>query len=187
LKKKKSFKLNKKDQSYLISAFGFCTVFSFITIIVLKEIYHEKHAEDFGGAISGVLGTYLAFFGSVLVFMALKSQVKANKQVQKQFLKQEKDNLERGKAEALKNKIFIIKDELNNFYYSFNDDSKHNSPKYNFEGAQAIHKLLQTSKDNYYGRKEKNPYELEPKLVELRSLLTFFELTLLSEKRIFSQ
>lgn len=84
-KKRKSFKLKNKDKQFLITAFLFCAVASFITIVVLKVVYPLKSSEDIGTTISGILGTFLSFFGSVLVFMALRSQIKANKIISRQF------------------------------------------------------------------------------------------------------
>lgn len=84
-KKKKSFKLKKNDQQFLITAFIFCATASFIAILILRAVYPHKSSENIGTTISGVFGTFLGFFGSVLVFMALRSQIKANKIISNQF------------------------------------------------------------------------------------------------------
>ena len=74
--------------------------------------------------------------------------------------------------------------EINNFYYSYIDEHhKGPSQKLNYQGSQAILKLLKNSKNTFYGQKKVlSPDLIEPKLKELESLLVFFEITILEIK-----
>jgi hypothetical protein len=116
-KRKKVFKLKKKEQQFLIYAFVFCVIASLITILILRNIYTGKSVQDISSTVSGILGTFLSFFGSILVFMALKSQIKANKLVQNQFRQQSDEQLFFRLTDALHNRIinysFDIEDGKN--------------------------------------------------------------------------
>lgn len=170
------FKLFKLEWSLFI---GFGLIL-FIIPYVFTRNWGILPIDDVGGTIGGITAPFLGFFGSLLVYFALKAQVEANQQIQNQIRNQEIESKVLKRAEHFKNRITIIQYEINNFYYSFFlDKSIDSKQKMNYEGSQAIHKLLGNSKDNYYGKKVRTPYELEPKLVELRSLLVFFELTIL--------
>ena len=58
-KKKRTFKLKKKDQQFLITAFLFCAAAAFIAILILRAVYPHKSSENIGTTISGILGTFL--------------------------------------------------------------------------------------------------------------------------------
>lgn len=173
-------KFSKNQRQFLINVFIICLLVSIIIIYFLKLLLPNKSSQDIATTIAGILGTAFSFFGSILVYKALQSQIRANKQIQLQIQNQEIENRIEKRKEHFKNRIGIIQYEINNFYYSYNDELIALKPqKLNYSGSQAIHKLLNNSKDNYYGTEIKTPYEIEPKLVELRSLLVFFDLTIL--------
>lgn len=174
----KPFKLKNKDQQFLINTFFICAVLSLFVLICLKWFYPNKRTEDLATTISGFLGTGLSFFGSVLVYHALKAQIKANKLVQDQIQTQENEAKRLKKIEYLNGRIALIKEEINTFNYSFISEEITSSGKQNYQGSQAILKLLLNSLHTYYGRIHKAPYEIEPKLNELHALLLFFKLTL---------
>ena len=138
-----------------------------------------KDKGEIGDAIGGITAPFIGFGGSILVYLALKAQIDANNKIQEQFAKQEQDNQIEKRIDYFKNRTSIIQFEINNFYYVFIDINTMGNPKFYYQGAQAIHKLLQNSTNSYYGQKERTPYELEPKLVELKSLLVFFEFTVI--------
>lgn len=165
-----------KIELYIFIGFG---ILLFIIPYLFTRSWGIFPIDDVGGTVGGVTAPFLGFFGSILVYFALKSQIEANKLVQNQIYKQEIDSKIEKRSDYFNNKVSIIQYELNNFNYAFNDKTRATSPKYNYLGSQAIQKLLENSKDSYFGKKEKTPYELEPKLVELRSLLVFLELTLI--------
>lgn len=103
------------------------------------------------------------------------SQIKANEQVRKQFELQEKNSLIESRINYFEKKILMIKDEINGFYYSFDESIDGiKKQKFNYEGSQAIYKLLDNVK-NHHLNANKNQYLVYPKLGELKSLLYFFD------------
>lgn len=173
--------LTKKEGQFIINSLWICSLISILSIFILKQFIPYKTTQDIATTVSGILGTTFSFFGSILVFLALKAQIKANKQVQKQFEKQEKEQILESRKEYFRSRSNLILNEINSFYYSFNDElNPLKNQKLNYEGSQAILKLLKNSKNTFYGQKEvKSPDIIEPKLKELESLLVFFETTLI--------
>lgn len=83
--KKEDFQFSKKEIQFLIVSFFVCVILSLIFLIFARHLFIHKSSQDIATTVSGVLGTALVFFGSVLVYMAFKEQVNANKLIQKQF------------------------------------------------------------------------------------------------------
>ena len=83
--KKRTFKLKKSEQRFLGFVFFICALISLASILILKQIYRDTPAQDLATVIGGVLGTSLSFFGSILVYKALRSQIKANRIISDQF------------------------------------------------------------------------------------------------------
>ncbi len=134
---------------------------------------------DVGETIGGVTAPFLGFFGSILVYLALKAQVKANAQVQKQFIKQEEAEKYRNNITLANEKVNILKSEINNFFYLHRDESLKGSPLIaEYKGSQAIFILLSTNINTFYGQSKKNSFELQPKFTELYKLLIFFSDTI---------
>lgn len=164
-------KVSKKEWIVFI---GFGLIL-FIIPYVFTRKWGVLPIENVGDTIGGITAPFLGFFGSILVYLALKSQVDANEQVRLQFEKQEQSSTVSYRLSNLYEKIKIIREELNNFYYSYLNHNYPGSPKkFNYQGVQAIHNLLDQSRENYFGKIIKSPYELEPKLGELKSLIIFF-------------
>ena len=162
-------------------------VFLIIGVIILAIPYFLTMESGFisfadtgeiGDTIGGITAPFIGFFGSILVYFALKAQIDANEQVRLQFAKQEKDGLISNRVDFLKTKISMLREEINIFYFPYMEDSIKGGSLKTYQGSQAIYKLLVNSKNNYYGQKVKTPYELEPKLLELRALLVYFQQTI---------
>ncbi len=83
--KKRPFKVNKNERQFLVQVLIICAFISFLLILTLRSIYNEKSTQDLATIVGGVLGTSLSFFGSILVYKALRSQIKANKIISNQF------------------------------------------------------------------------------------------------------
>lgn len=170
-----------KSEWVLFILFGI--MIFFIPIILTREsnIVSFKNTGEIGDTIGGITAPFLGFFGSILVYLALKAQIEANEQVRLQFEKQEKEQILESRKEYFKSRSNLILNEINSFYYSFNDElNPLKNQKLNYEGSQAILKLLEKSKNTYYGKKEvDSPALIEPKLKELESLLVFFEITMI--------
>ena len=118
-KKKKPFKLRKKEKQFLLVSFFWCLFLSGIFILVLHSLFLKEKITDLGTTFGGFVGVFVAFFGSILVYLALKTQVKANQLVQEQFLKQEDDSKIEKRKEYFNNRATIIRHEINNFKFTF--------------------------------------------------------------------
>lgn len=177
-------KLTKKESQFIINSLWICSLISILSIFILKQFIPNKTTQDIATTVSGILGTTFSFFGSILVFLALKAQIKANKQVQKQFEKQEEEQILESRKEYFRSRSNLILNEINSFYYSVKDElNPLKNRKLNYQGSQAILKLLENSKNTFYGQKKVLSADLiEPKLKELESLLIFFEITILEIK-----
>lgn len=175
-------KLNfSKSEWVLFIVFG---IIIFLIPIILTSKYciiSFSDTGEIGDTIGGTTAPFLGFFGSILVYLALKAQIDANEQVRLQFKKQENDSKVEKRIEYFKSRSNIILNEINNFYYSYLDEQKKgDNKKLNYQGSQAILKLLENSKNTYYGQNRVvSPDLIEPKLKELESLLVFFEITIL--------
>lgn len=161
----------------------FGIIIFFIPIILTREssIVSFANTGEIGDTIGGTTAPFLGFFGSILVYLALKAQIEANEQVRKQFEKQEKEQIEENRKEYFRSRSNIILNEINSFYYSFNGElNVLKNQKLNYQGSQAILKLLENSRNTFYGQKKvESPSLIEPKLKELESLLLFFEITII--------
>ncbi len=58
-----------------------------------------------GDTIGGITAPFLSFFGSILVYMALKTQIDANEKFKEQFQKQNQDQLFFKMVDSLNNRI----------------------------------------------------------------------------------
>lgn len=84
MKNKKKF-VSKKEGQFLINSFFICGFISLAILLLIRPALPNKSSQDIAATISGILGTALGFFGSILVYKALIEQVNANKLIQKQF------------------------------------------------------------------------------------------------------
>lgn len=134
---------------------------------------------DVGGTVGGVTAPFLGFFGSILVYLALKAQVDANNLVQEQFEVQREESRKNDRMGLFNYKMKTIKKEIDNFTYLYTNLEYKGGPRHiQYKGSQAVYYLLKNSKDSYFGKVERTPYQLEPKLLELKSLLVFLRLTI---------
>jgi hypothetical protein len=104
-----------------------------------------------GETIGGITAPFMSFFGSILVYLALKSQIEANDEIKNQFYKQKEDESNDFIFSNYKERINLIISEINSFNISFHDNSLISSvqklpslqgKKYNFVGIQAINLFL---------------------------------------------
>ena len=121
-KNKKPFKLRKKERHFLMVSFIWCLILSGIFILVLHSLFSKEKITDLGTTFGGFVGVFVAFFGSILVYLALKAQVKANQLVQEQFKTQMQDQLFYRLMDSLQNRIinYTIQTPLDGEYKSYN-------------------------------------------------------------------
>lgn len=63
-----------------------------IVLLSIPVLAYKSDNFDEGDHFAGMLGTFLSFLGSILVYVAFKAQIKANDTIQKQFEKQNFDH-----------------------------------------------------------------------------------------------
>lgn len=79
------FKLKKKERQFLVFAFCWCLILSIGFLCLLKNVWLGSKATDVATTFGGMVGIFVSFFGSILVYKALQSQIKANKIISEQF------------------------------------------------------------------------------------------------------
>lgn len=157
---------------------------TYYSLIELSKVESYDKLGPFGDYIGGVLNPIISAFAVFAAGFAFYAQYEANIQVRKQFEKQELDQQIESRKEYFRTRSNLILNEINSFYYSFNDEIiPLKNQKLNYQGSQAILKLLENSKNTFYGQnKVKRPDLVEPKLKELESLLVFFKITIIEIK-----
>jgi len=122
--KKKPFKLKRKERVFLTYAFFICALISLATILTLKQVYKGTPVQDLATVVGGVLGTSLSFFGSILVYKALRSQIKANKIISNQFKIQQFESKYYEMLRLHKENVNNLKLELTEIEYHGVDEEK---------------------------------------------------------------
>ncbi|MCX2838388.1 hypothetical protein OQ279_09505 [Salinimicrobium sp. MT39] len=128
-----------------------------------------------GDRISDTTAIFISFIGSVLLYLTLKAQVKANREIQKRFkIQQENEKLEKLTL-RYKERISALSEEIRTFSYTNNNSDSGTKPDFKlYSGPQAISQLLKIRKSIFYGNEWRSAYLLEPKFEELRQLLLMF-------------
>lgn len=165
----------------LVLFIGIALVIIFPLILTLEKIsfISFKDTGDIGDTIGGITSPITSIIGSILVYFALKAQIDANIQIQKQLKKQDEEKALSDKINFINNRINLLKEEINGFYYSYKRDEK-DQKVINYKGSQAIFQLLNRNKSECKLVKlERTIYEVEPKFVELKSLLDYFSDTVI--------
>lgn len=103
--KKRILKLNKSERQYFTLVALISVLLLFFIIAIAKFLNIHKSTENISNTIGGIIGACFSFFGSILVYMALKSQVKANRLVQSQFRQQHEEQLFFKLVDTLHNRI----------------------------------------------------------------------------------
>jgi len=75
---------------------GFAVILILLPILFTQDyitISFSKNTAELANNLAGIKAPFLSFFGSVLVYLALKSQIRANHEIKKQFEQQNQDYL----------------------------------------------------------------------------------------------
>jgi hypothetical protein len=105
---------------------------------------------EIGDTIGGITAPFMSFFGSVLVYLALKSQIDANKIIQDQFDEQKTDNSNNFEYLKFKERIHLVIKEIDNFSVAFHEgkliaklnETPISGKKHNFNGVQGLNLFL---------------------------------------------
>lgn len=104
-----------------------------LCIPIITVLYFQKKTLDNSGIIGdtfgGITAPFLSFFGSLLVYSALKSQIKANKIITDQFEEQSSDHL-----------FFRLNDDLQKKIANFS--SPYSNSSSNSKGITAFNELM---------------------------------------------
>ena len=119
---------NRKKRKYFHLTLNEIVIFVLIglALILLFPFIFTKFSigisyDNIGDTIGGISAPFLSFFGSILVYLALKSQVKANKDVQKQFKKQELKDYTQNFENIFFNLLTIHHQIVENIDFNAND------------------------------------------------------------------
>lgn len=138
-----SMKINiSKKETILILAIGLIIIFVLPWLFIQPSILPSFQGKgDIGATLNGITAPFLSVFGSVLVYLALKSQIDANEEFKNQFKKQNNDqpffrlmdNLKVAVSQYQKTdggREFKGYEALNKIVISFNFHIKANYPDY---------------------------------------------------------
>ena len=142
--------LNKKE-FWILLVVGF--IFLFLPIIMIQDWSGISFMETgpIGDTIGGTTAPFLSFFGSILVFLALKAQIDANEVIKTQFNDQRINDEKNFIYTKFKERIYLINTEIDNFEVAFHKgkmisklEDLHSiaGKKYNFSGLQGINLFL---------------------------------------------
>lgn len=120
-KNNKPFKLRKKEKQFLLVSFFWCLLLSILFIAILTIVFKNKNIEDIGTTFGSFVGIFVTFFGSILVYKALKSQIKANRIISEQFKIQQFENQFYQMLNLHKENVNEIEIEAIEYKYNGND------------------------------------------------------------------
>jgi hypothetical protein len=105
-----------------------------------------KGTGEIGDTIGGITAPMTSLIGSILVYFALRAQIKANAIIQEQFSQQRDDDEERKRMLYLTEQITLVRTELMDFSFTtiqrniYQPNVIESFP--NYTGTEAIDKLL---------------------------------------------
>ena len=107
------------EKGTVVLFIGIVLVLVFPLILTFEKIslISFKDTGDIGDTIGGITSPITSTIGSILVYFALKSQIDANTQIQKQLKKQDEEKALSDKINFINNRINLLKEEINGFYY----------------------------------------------------------------------
>lgn len=131
--------LNNKEKFWFI-AIGIAVFTIPIMLTQFPAIISFNNTGEIGDTIGGITAPFLSFFGSILIYLALRSQITANEEFKRQFEKQNQDMLffrliDNLKERTLSYSVFPV-NSLNNT----TDDEKE------IQGVEATHFFVQRFK-----------------------------------------
>ncbi|WP_281336919.1 hypothetical protein [Flavobacterium eburneipallidum] len=158
-----------------VSIFGFAIIF-------FQLLYLDNKPENFGvvgDAIGGILNPLIAIAASFVTFLAFYIQKQANDEIRQQFIDQSNKEFDDFLYKKYSDKINLISNEINNYFFTFSEYTKPNS-KRNFNGIQAIIETFniytKESKEVNYSTLKKE--DIDVKMQEIYSIFSFYYLNL---------
>lgn len=134
------------------------------------ETFNFKETGQIGDTIGGITAPVCSLIGSILVFLALRAQIEANKIIQKQITDQKHDEANKKNVQFFFDQFKILREELDNFYEytaSFQDTIR-------LTGRKAIASILKDIIADNVNRHESENLEPKGKEKELLFLVNEF-------------
>ena len=95
MSKKGLLGLKNKEKIYFAQVVLIAFIIFLIIVGIVKLLGISKSTNEIGDSLGGTIGVIFNFFGAILVYKALKSQIKANKIITNQFvIQQQKEYLQ---------------------------------------------------------------------------------------------
>lgn len=104
------------------------------------DIISFKDTGNIGDTIGGVTAPFLSFFGSILVFLALKAQIDANEEIKIQFQRQNQDQL-----------FFRLIDNLHNRITNYSFNTTKDGGQMEIKSFEVLTFLIKKFRSEIYG------------------------------------
>lgn len=183
--KEERFGIVSKTQIALLVVFIF-TIFIFLPWLLTRPyLFRDFNFKDTGGigdTFNGITAPFLSLIGSYLVYLALKAQIDANRDIQRQIQNQKVEEDIKKEIELISNLFGYFTKEINEFTMSEErtiDTSTQFSPTsrvevFKYYGAEGINKYLAQTLHPSYGAHD--DYQLgEHKSNEFTSIIKLGE------------
>jgi len=139
-------------------------------------ISFDESTGPIGDTIGGITNPIVGLMGAILVYYALKEQIKANQIIQDQLKSQKTEELTRKKIEHINQQIQTIENDINSFSIVKKvrvkiDRTSHEQP-ITVSGTEAVESFIEKlAKDRSHRNDSDSQYEI-PKLFELTSIIS---------------
>lgn len=109
--------LSKRERIYYLIFGIFLFLLPFLLTSETISIVSFRDTGQIGDTIGGITSPFLSFFGSILVYLALKAQIEANNKIQTQFDEQKKIDYRQNFENTFFNMLTIHHDIVKNIDY----------------------------------------------------------------------
>lgn len=135
------------------------------------NIVDFSNTGSIGDTIGGITAPFINILGAILVFLALKSQIRANISLQEQVERQSTEKKLEIESKQLNQLYDSLKSSIDNFRFSTLDrwELGEDSDRKELVGSEAIYKLFQDFYCDFHATEEE--MKCNPKITEIISML----------------
>jgi hypothetical protein len=132
----------KKDVAFRIISIGLICLLFFPWLLTRTwGLFHFNEGSAWvGDAIGGITGPISGFLGAVLVYLALKEQIKANRIITDQFKEQKKDDRSNKIIGIVTEQLKLMREDIKDLEFTVKNNSNQSYP---VRGKAAITKILE--------------------------------------------
>jgi hypothetical protein len=149
------------------------TIISPIIFTMPHGFIDFTHTGDIGDTIGGITSPIVNLVGAILVFYALKAQIKANELIRDQINEQRIENNIKNDTDELSQMYSYLKDSIDSFKYTSYDMDFTDEPII-FVGPEAVYHLFNDIKCDFH--EQENELLTSPYATQLISILNIFNL-----------